>query len=240
MLYVVVEEHSGILLNIYRCLTGDGYKIVSNQFGKRAGDNKTFVKLEIENGTLPLPPELEGKLLNISGCEDILYQEPTAETGETANASGSSHSNEQLKEKVAQVAKEIVANFSNVGPVVNNFTQSFQGTNNSSIVFMLGHQVGAMIYKKDYALGKPLKLEKALKRMLSQAISSFGKVSCNDRMISIDNSIFCNTANPNSRCDFTKGFMTGFLHQSPTTKEAKVENISCRCQGQMSCSFEFR
>lgn len=237
MLYVVVEEHSGILLNIYRCLSGAGYRIVSNQFGKRS-DDKTYVKLEIEEGAIPLPPELEGQLLNIKGCQDILYQEP--DKASASKTSSTKDNLESVKAKVEHVATNIVNNFSKIGPLVQDFVSKCPEANRISLTYALGHQVGQKIYQRDYALGKPLKLELALKRMLSDAVSSFGKISCNQRMMSIDNNIFCNNADPANHCEFTKGFMTGFLHQSPKTNDAKVENISCRCQGQLSCSFEFR
>lgn len=239
MLYVVVEEHSGILLNIYRCLSGAGYRIISNQFGKKGDDNKTYVKLDIEEGAIPLPPELEGQLLNIKGCQDILYQEPQSAQASSTSSAGVSNS-DNIKSQVDNIAENIVNNFSNIGSLVQDFVNKCPESNRISYTYALGHQVGQKIYQKDYALGKPLKLELALKRMLSDAVSDFGKVSVNQRMMSIDNNIFCNNADPANHCEFTKGFMTGFLHQSPKTKETKVENISCRCQGQLSCSFEFR
>jgi len=239
MLYVVVEEHSGILLNIYRCLSKAGYRIISNQFGKKGDDNKTYVMLDIEEGAIPLPPELEGELLNIKGCQDILYQEPEKAQGGNAGSDDKTDI-EKIKSHVKAVAENIVNNFSNVGPLVQDFVSKCPESNRISLTYALGHQVGQLVYQQEYALGKPLKLELALKRMLTDAISSFGKISCNQRMMSIDNNIFCNNADPANHCEFTKGFMTGFLHESPKTKETKVENISCRCQGQLSCSFEFR
>lgn len=237
MLYIIVEEHSGILLNIYRCLSAANYKITSNKFGKRASDDKSFVMLDIAEGSLPLQPSLESQLLNIEGCQDILYEEPIASNG---NSTGESNNADAalVKKEVQIVAKDIIENFGNIENIVRNFSQRHI-ENNSTYLYALGHSVGEIVYRNEYALGKPLKLELALKRMLADAIKSFGKTSCSKSLVSIEGNIFCNTANPNGHCDFTKGFMTGFLHGSPTTKEVRVENISCRSHGQSSCSFEF-
>ena len=244
MLYILVDEHSGVLLNIYRRLSSANYRVISNQFGKRSSDNKTYVKLELEDGALPLPQALEGELLNIEGCTDIFYDEPTqappAASGGPNGATANVPDVSDIKSQIKKVAQQIIKNFSDIENIVHNFAQQCPKDKSATLLYNLGFNVGSIVYQQEYALGKPLKLELALKRMLSDAIASFGKITCSEHTISIENNIFCSVANPDGHCDFTKGFMTGFLHGSPTTKDVKVENISCRCHGQVSCSFEFR
>ena len=241
MLYIIVEEHSGILLSIYRCLTGEGYNISSNQYGKRASDGKAFIKLAIDQGDLPLPPQIESQLLNVEGCIDILYDEPLTEsTAEKPAGQQAAGNDTQLKTEVAKVSKEIINNFSNIANIVFAFSQRHQGAELPRSLYYLGFEVGKVVYQNDYALGKPLNLELTLKRMLADALRDFGKISCNQRLLSIDDNVFCNVANPHGHCDFTRGFMTGFLHSSPTTKEVRADNISCRSHGQSTCSFEFQ
>jgi len=241
MLYLIVDEHSGILLKIYRCLSKAKYNVISNKFGKRSSDGKPYVKLELEGGKLPLPPFLEGELLNINGCTDILYDEPAGvdTDTETATTTINASDSEKSKSEISAACKEIIDHFDNIENIVHSFSQRHQTTNSANQIYALGFTVGAAVYELEYALGKPLKLQPALKRMLSDAIKTFGKVSCNQTIISIENNIFCKAVDTDSHCDFTKGFMTGFLHSSPLTKEVRVENISCRSQGRTSCSFEF-
>jgi predicted hydrocarbon binding protein len=239
MLYIIIEEHSGILLNIYRCLSKAKYEVISNKFGKIANNGKSYIKLEIDKGKLPLSPKLEGEILNIKGCTDILYDEPLNVDAPSQTTSNNTSNSEKLQKEIRITCKAIVDDFSNIETIVHSFSQRFQSINGTNHIYSLGFAAGSTIYELEYALGKPLKLEAALKRMLSDAIKTFGRVRCSQHIISIEQNIFCNIANPNSHCDFTKGFMTGFLHSSPKTKDVRVENISCRCQGRNSCSFEF-
>ncbi len=239
MLYIIIEEHSGILLNIYRCLSNAGYKIISNKFGKKTDDGRSYVQLDVEQGAIPLPPSVEGDLLNINGCSDILYEKPLNKTKAMSNNGTSELESTKLKTEIKKVCIDILNNFENIENFVHSFRQHHHGPKCSSQLVSLGIAVGSAIYEVEYALGKPLKLELVLKRMLSDAIKDFGKVSCNNHIISIEHNIFCDVADSNGHCDFTKGFMIGFMHSSPTTKTVRVENIACRCQGRSSCSFEF-
>jgi len=239
MFYIVIEEQPGILINIVRCLSAADYKVISNKLGKRASDGKSYVKLEIGQGSLPIPASLEGELLNINGCSDILYDEPAHEEPTAASKADNAQNSTILQKEVRLVANEIMANYGNIENILHGFYQRYQDKNISDHLYSLGLEVGATVYEKKYALGKPLKLEAALKRMLSDAVKKFGKISCNKNNISIENNILCNTANPSGDCDFTRGFMMGFLRSSPTTKDVRGENISCRSYGPNSCSFEF-
>lgn len=231
MLYIIIEERSGILLKIYRCLSEAGYTIISNQFGKRKSDSKSFVKLSFDQGTLPLASSVEGSLLNIEGCLDIFYEEPSLNSQQSTLPTNIS------KDKIIAISKEIITNFNNIEKIVKNF--SYHAQNSTADIYHLGTEVGKMIYLREYALGKPLKLEQAIKRMLSEAIKTFGKISFSKNIISIENNVFCNVINPAKQCDFTRGFVTGFIQVSPLTKNVRVNNITCCSQGKNSCSFEF-
>jgi len=239
MLYIIIEEHSGVLLNIYRCLSSANYKVSSNEFCGTQSNQMSYVKLIIEEGTLPLPPDLEGKILNINGCLDILYEEPTTDKKQTNDSKKQLDDPEYFKKEIKLAAKKIIQDFDKVATLVSNFSHQHRNCSITNHTYFLGYEVGSSIYESEFSLGKPLKLELVLKRMLSDAIKKFGSISCNKHVISIENNIFCETANPDSHCDFTKGFMAGFLHSSPTTKSVKIENIACRSHGQSSCTFEF-
>lgn len=239
MIYIMIEEHPGILSGLYRCLFNAKYKLISNNFGKKEIEGKSYLEVEIEKSQLPLPPHLKDEILKIEGCLEIFYNDP-AQKDNTSNSSPGDISKSTVDpQEIKKTCQEIVNNFQDIGNIVYSFSQRHQGSNNGNDIYSLGFSVGTAIYEVEYSLGKPLKLELALKRMLVDAIKSFGVVSCNQHLVSIEENIFCNTTSPNGQCHFTQGFVTGFLHSSPKTKDVKVENISCRSQGRTSCVFEF-
>jgi predicted hydrocarbon binding protein len=238
MLYLVINDHSGILLNVYRCLNKHHYSIDKNEYGKTAGNGSAYIKLYLSDGELPLPPSIESELLNIEGCTDILYEQPNSESSDEKTKRIESEQ-KGLKLEVEQTVNKILEDFESIESIVFSFAQRHQNEHGSNDNYRLGFELGKTIYLEDYAYGKPLKLELALKRMLSEALKPFGNISCTNQIVSIEENRLCNHANEHSHCDFSKGFMTGFLHQSPLTKNTRVENISCRSSGQASCSFEF-
>ncbi len=238
MLYLVINDHSGILLNVYRCLNKHHYTIDKNEYGKCAGNGKAYLKLYLSDGELPLPPSIESELLNIEGCTDILYQQPEDGT-EKGSTDLKQAEQEDLKQEVEATVNQILDNYDSLESIVFSFAQKHHNEHGSNDNYRLGYELGKAIYLEEFAFGKPLKLELALKRMLSEALKPFGKISCTNQVISIENNKLCNPANEHSHCDFCKGFMTGFLHQSSSTKNTRVENLSCRSHGQASCSFEF-
>ncbi len=236
MLYVIVKEQPGLLVKIYRCLNKADYKITSHHLARNPKDGIVSVKLVIADGELPVSFELESQLLNIDGCLDIMYEEPKWDAVQEKEAE---KSGENVNKKIKAAALTIINNFNEAENLVVEFRRKFKDSAASLNVYKLGFEVGAMVYSNDYALGKPLELDKTIKRMLSDAVKKFGSVSSSKRTLTIENNVFCSRRNPDSECEFTKGFLTGFLKSSPKTKDVRVQNCSCRSHGQVSCSFEF-
>ena len=239
MLYITVNEQSGLLVKIYRCLHRSEYKITSHHLTPHPADGKVVVKIVIAEGELPINFNLESQLLNIQGCLDIGYDEPIWDDDDSS-PSATNEISKTSKVEIKSAAQFIVNDIDNIANLVANFRRKCADNNVSKHLYELGFEVGSAIYETEYALGKPLKLELTIKRMLSDATKRFGRSSCGKQTFTIEDNIFCNVRNPDGDCDFTKGYITGFLHSSPTTKEVKVQRNSCRSHGQFSCSFEFQ
>jgi len=171
-------------------------------------------------------------LLNIEGCLDICYDEPQWSENEESAPTSTVIPETKIKE-IKSAANFILNDIDNIENLVASFRRKCGDNNVSQSLYKLGFEVGSAVYETDYALGKPLKLELAIKRMLSDATKKFGKSSCGKQTFTIEDNIFCNIRNPDGDCDFTKGYITGFLHSSPTTNDVKVLRNSCRSHGQL-------
>ncbi len=239
MLYIIVDDKSGILSSIYRILWSAKYKIISNKFGERAIDGKAFVKIVFEHGRLPLSNALKRALLNINGCLDILYEEPIQKGNKSVSKQQDSTRLTEVQREVRVIVRQVTHMFHEFDSLEESFAKCVENQNPLSCLYSLGFKIGGAVYDNEYALGKPLKLELALKRMLSCAIKEFGVIDQYDQTISIKDNIFCNTVDIGGNCDFTYGFMVGFLKGSPKTNEVHVENRGCRSHGGNACSFEF-
>ena len=159
MLCIIIEEHSGVLLNIYRCLSAANYKVASNEFCGTQPGQTSYVKLQIEEGTLPLPPDIESKILNIDGCLDILYEEPTSEAKQSTEESKQVDDPESFKKDVKITAKQILNDFDHISVIVGDFTHRHKNSSITKHTYFLGYEVGSSVYESEYSLGKPLKLE---------------------------------------------------------------------------------
>lgn len=240
MLYITVNEQSGLLVKIYRCLHKADYKIASHHLTSHPSEEIVLVKMIIAEGELPISFNLESQLLNIDGCLDISYEQPQWETENDEVAPNNTKKSEAASVKIKNAAQIIVNDMSNIENFVNSFKRQCGKDNAATHLYQLGFEVGSAIYETEYSLGKPMKLEQAIKRMLTDATRKFGKTSCNKRNLSIEKNIFCQEKNTDGDCDFTKGYVTGFLRSSPTTSDVRVQKNSCCSHGQLSCSFEFQ
>lgn len=241
MLYITVNEKSGLLVKIYRCLHQANYKISSHHLTPHPSEGVMLVEIVVSEGELPVSFNLESQLLNIDGCLDIFYEPPSWDAEEEgAQITAAKTISEGVKTKIKDTAEFILNDMNNIGNFVSDFRNKCEDSSVASCLYELGVEVGSGLYQIEYALGKPLKLEPAIKRVLADATKKFGKTTSTKKTLTIEDNIFCNVRNADGDCDFTRGYITGLLRSSPTTSNVKIQRNSCRSHGQFSCSFEFQ
>jgi hypothetical protein len=134
--------------------------------------------------------------------------------------------------------KEIAARFPDIGALVHKYGDSFGYETRDQELFAAGRKLGAHHYKKEWALGAPLKMPVALRRTLVPALEKLCEVEATDAQVVLKNSPFCSGGDRlRCCCEFVTGFMQGFLDAGPATKDSRVQKTTCKASGGSSPTY---
>jgi predicted hydrocarbon binding protein len=135
---------------------------------------------------------------------------------------------------------EIVAAFPAVAERVRGLARALPAASRSETLSSLGERLGRREYQRSYALGSPLKLEHALRRMVLPAVRQLARADLAGSALRVTECPFCaaSRAEPPG-CDFLVGFVRGLLHAAPATAGTMVREARCRAAGGPCCELEF-
>ncbi len=145
---------------------------------------------------------------------------------------------DNLEARLQAAFVEVIDAFPQIVGPVQKFANSLEGASRKEAVFRLGQRAGRREYKRNFSLGSPLKLELALRRMLTPAVRPFAKAVAGDSALSLPDCPFCiNLHAAEPCCDFLGGFLQGFLDANPGTPGMRVKEVRCKACGDAECSF---
>lgn len=163
---------------------------------------------------------------------------PAAPAGAAGAAAGRPASTVDIETRLQAALAEIVDAFPQIVDPVQRFAAAFEGAARREASFRLGQRMGRREYKRSFALGSPLKLELALRRMVVPALRPFAKAEVQEATVRVPNCPFCiNLRAAEPCCDFLGGFLQGFLDAHPGTPGLRVREVQCKACGQAECSF---
>jgi predicted hydrocarbon binding protein len=141
---------------------------------------------------------------------------------------------------VEAAVQDIVAAFPNVAERVRALARALPAAARTATLSSLGERLGRREYQRGYALGSPLKLEQALRRMVLPALRQLAKAELEGAAVRLPACPFCATPRGEGRgCDFLVGFARGLLHASPATAEVAVREARCCAAGDQFCELVF-
>lgn len=141
---------------------------------------------------------------------------------------------------VEAAVQDIVAAFPDVAERVQALARSLPEGARAATLAALGERLGRREYQRGYALGSPLKLEQALRRMVLPAIRQLAKADLDGSALRLPGCPFCAARPAEGRgCDFLVGFARGLLHAAPVTADTAVREARCRAAGDPFCELVF-
>jgi hypothetical protein len=141
---------------------------------------------------------------------------------------------------VEAAVEDIVATFPDVAERVQALARSLPEGVRAATLSSLGERLGRREYQRGYALGSPLKLEQALRRMVLPAVRQLAKADLVGSALRLPGCPFCAARPADGRgCDFLVGFARGLLHAAPATAETAVHEAHCRAAGDPFCELVF-
>ena len=141
---------------------------------------------------------------------------------------------------VEAAVQDIVAAFPDVAERVQALARALPVGMRAATLSSLGERLGRREYQRGYALGSPLKLEQALRRMVLPAVRQLARADIEASALRLPGCPFCAAPPAGGRgCDFLVGFARGLLHAAPATADTAVREARCRAAGDPFCELVF-
>lgn len=141
---------------------------------------------------------------------------------------------------VEAAVQDIAAAFPEVAERVLALARALPAAARAATLSSLGERLGRREYQRGYALGSPLKLEPAVRRMVLPAVRQLAKAELAGSALRLPACPFCAAPPAGDRgCDFLVGFARGLLHAAPTTADTTVREARCRAAGDPFCELVF-
>ncbi len=146
-----------------------------------------------------------------------------------------------VKEIAGRYGKQIVAEFPNIGHLVMRLDNEVDSEVRDDVLLRLGKGIGRWRYKKAYAHGAKLPLDKTLQRLVWPALAEFVDITKGNSQVQVHN---CYHGTDSQRsaalnCHFVTGFLQGFLGEMTHIKVAEIKQVAKSTQNQ-ACVFEVR
>jgi predicted hydrocarbon binding protein len=224
---ILVSKRQGLLAQIVAALVGEGCKLLRQAVSQ--ADDPTLQRFTLT---------VEGPEATVQNLPRLLLRFGDVESQAHGAAATAAASAPPVDVEAAM--GEIVAAFPDVAERVRGLARSLPAASRSETLSSLGERLGRREYQRSYALGSPLKLEHALRRMVLPAVRQLARVELEGSVLRVSECPFCaaSRAEPPG-CDFLVGFVRGLLHAAPATAGAMVREARCRAAGGPYCELEF-
>jgi predicted hydrocarbon binding protein len=221
---ILVNRRPGLLAQIVSALVREGCKL-ARQAVVPADD-----------------PLLQRFTVTVDGPEAVVQNLPRLlfRFGDVEKPAAGGATSEPQRVDVESASREIVAAFPAVAEPVRAFARSLSAASRTETLSSLGERLGRREFQRNYALGSPLKLEQALRRMVLPAVRQMAKVDLEGSALRLPACPFCAVQRDEvPGCDFLVGFVRGLLHAAPATAGTVVSEARCRATGAPYCELVF-
>lgn len=139
----------------------------------------------------------------------------------------------------AELLKALADRFPDIAALVHAHASSLPLEKRPEQLFEAGRKIGALVYKRDWSLGAPLRMPHALRRALVPALSRMCRIEAADDEVAVLDPRFASTGGLVHCCEFVGGFIRGFLAANPATDTVRVQRAGCAASGAPRCRFAF-
>ncbi len=143
------------------------------------------------------------------------------------------------KEIAGRFGKQMVASFPNIRPIIKQLNDELDSEIRDDVMLKLGKGIGRWRYKKRYAHGAKLPLDKTLQRLAWPALGEFVEISKEEMRVHVHNCQHGSQTADTPDCHFITGFLQGFLGEMTHFRAVDVVQAG-KSTGGGSCVFEVR
>lgn len=224
---ILVSRRPGLLAQVVAALVGDGCKLLRQAVSQAEDPALQRFTLTVE-GPEATVQNLSRLLLRFGDVEGVAHVAAAVVPAAPRPVD------------VEAAVGEIVAAFPDVVERVRALARSLPAESRSETLASLGERLGRREYQRGYALGSPLKLEQALRRMVLPAVRQLARADLEGSALRLSDCPFCALSRGDAPgCEFLVGFARGLLHAAPATAGAVVSEARCRSTGGPFCELVF-
>ncbi len=233
---ILVSRRPGLLAQIVAALVRDGCKLLRQAVSPAEDPALQRFTLTVD-GPEATVQNLSRLLLRFG---DVEGPAPVPHVAAMAPMAPTAAMGAPRPADVEAAVGEIVATFPDVAERVRALARSLPAGSRSETLSSLGERLGRREYQRSYALGSPLKLEQALRRMVLPAVRQLAKVDLEGSTLRLSDCPFCAASRDDAPgCEFLVGFARGLLRAAPATAGAVVREARCRAAGGPFCELVF-
>jgi predicted hydrocarbon binding protein len=222
---IVVSKRPGVLAQIVSTLMREGCKLMRQAVA--AADDPSRQRFTIT---------VEGPEAALSNLSKVLSPFGSVEQRERGRPAAEGPAAGWMETAV----QEILASFPDVAVRVRSLARGLPRESRAKTLSSLGERLGRREYARSYALGSPLKLEPALRRMVLPAFRQLARTELEGSSLRLAACPFCADAEAEGPCcDFLVGFARGLLDAAPATAGTVVRETRCRAAGDPFCELVF-
>ena len=227
---IVVGRRPGLLAQVVAVLMREDCKLLRQAVSK--ADDPALQRFTIT---------VEGPEAAVHDLPRLLRAFGTVETpGTSATSAIGAPAAAPPPATVEAAVQDIVAAFPDVAERVQALARALPAGMRAATLSSLGERLGRREYQRGYALGSPLKLEQALRRMVLPAVRQLARADLEASALRFPGCPFCAAPPADGRgCDFLVGFARGLLHAAPATADTAVREARCRAAGDPFCELVF-
>ena len=226
---VVIENRYGILSQIIVALSKHGFRVLKHHVESEGNSAGSVLSLWIE-GKKPVDDAVRAEIRSVKGCIQV-----DSDAGQKSKSSAPPTTGASSDE---DIATSLLKAYPDVKGVLARVLPSTPETQRDDRLHEFGKAVGKVVYQKRYALGLPVKMPAALKRIVQPEVKAFGKVGVSGKTVGLKDNTLCHSSESESMCSFVHGLVEGLVVNNPNSANAEVARVSCKSHGDANCSFE--
>ncbi len=241
---VLVQKKHGVLIKLYARLKSSGYVVTKHEVKPSTDDALEIVDFYV-TGTLPLSDAAVAEISDLPEFENFLAG--AASSGGSSNAAvGREHTVEaptvelvDTKLLAQKFAGRVYGSYPDVQGILQEAGASVDPSERSTLLRNIGVYVGGAMYKEEYSLGLPMKIEPYMKRAIALSLKPIGDITIKGNTLNIIGSNCCAPSVERSQCDFIFGLVQGLVLANKATKGVTVDRVACLTTSDAVCTFMF-
>ncbi len=234
-----VPDKTGILGEVTVALLNSGFQIEEQSMSPAEIEGQSLIKVKLEADKAINEDDLNVLKVLVPEITSI----DCGNKSSTAAVIGSNHADHS--ELVKAYFDKLVEAYPQLGTPLEKINDEVDETLRNEILTKVGRALGKRQYKKDFALGGLLSVDKTLHRMLRPCLKSFLELeefeftTPSSVEITLLNCPVCRdrvSASPD--CGFISEFIDGFLSSVPNIERVSVIQTQSKASGGRCCVFE--